>query len=989
LGDFVEPELFEQLAETAARALGVPCASLSIFDGDAVTVRAAYGFERADANAGADGAFRALARKTRAPFAVANAAEDERFGEALAAFGPVDARACAGAPIVVAGATCYGLLCAYDRRARRFARGHLETLRSIAALAAHQIEAHAALVEADAVRSELATLVDASPLAISTMDAAGRVRTWSAAAERISGYTAAEAVGKHPPWVPGGRAKRDVRELLATVRRGASYVNHHLKCIRADGTPVDMFLAAAPMFAADGAFAGFVALCGDVAERERTEHRLHQFESVVTRTSDAVYVTAAQPPEDPEILWVNDAFVKMFGREASGTIGARVSALRAIDFDPAAGAEFERARRERAHAHGTMWYRRPDGTTFLAESSLSPVIEADGSCNFWVVIARDVTERRRADRLQQDRGEMLELIATAAPMERILKALVETAERARPNSGAVVRVRQGDELSRAAYGQTLASVFAGLEATVTVGDPIEPCGRSAESGEQVVVVAADEDPRPDAIRAVWSSPIMGGEGQVVGTFALYATAGVPPSVADLALGREFAYLAGLAMERDADRARLEFLALHDPLTALPNRKLFQMRLDAAIAGARSGGRHVAIGMIDLDRFKMVNDSLGHAVGDQLLRDVATRLARSVRPGDTVARLGGDEFVLLMDDLPSRDAALEITERVLQALGPSFDCDGHEVFVRASVGLSTYPGDASDTSSLMALGDAAMYEAKSAGRGVSFHVPADRHQGIARIALETSLNHALERHELDIVFQPQVELRSREIRGAEALLRWNHPTLGRLLPDDFMGAAEDTGLIVPMGAWVLKEACRFARRWQDEGSERFVSVNISARQFDRAEFVEAVTKSLGEAGLEPHRLHLELTESLVMRSPEKAVTTLGALKELGVKIAIDDFGTGYSSFNYLKRFPLDTLKIDRTFVRDIGYGNRAPHDEAIVRAIVGVARALDLGIVAEGVETEDQLAFLRAIGVPYAQGLLFAPGLPPDAANVWTKATVRA
>ena|GEM_PF-1882981 len=963
----------------------MPCASVAVVDGDSLTVRAAYGFEGAPADARADGAFRVLARKTRAPFTVGDVATDERFASALPAFGPADARACAAAPITAADGSVYGLLSAFDRRSRRFVAGHLETLRSIAALAANQIEAHAAFVEVDAVRRELATLVDASPLAISTMDAAGRVRTWSAAAERISGFKAADAVGRYPPWIPGGRNNQDFRELLATVLRGTSYVNPHLQCVRADGKPVDVNVAAAPMFAPDGSVEGFVALCGDVAERERAERRLHLFESVVTRTSDAVYVTTAQPPEDPEIVWVNDAFVQTFGREAIDAVGKRSSELRAADFDSDAGADFERARRERTPARGTMWYRRPDGSTFLAESSLSPVIEADGACKYWVVIARDVTERRREDRLQKDRGEILELIATGAPMERIFAALVETAERARPDSGAVVRVRQGDVLSRAAYGQALASVFAGLDATVPVGDPVEPCGRSSESGEQVVVVAAADDARPGAIRAVWSSPIKNASQEVIGTFALYVTAGVPPTAADLQLGCEFARLAGLAMERDADRARLEFLALHDPLTALPNRKLFQMRLDAAIASARTGGRHVAIGMIDLDRFKMVNDSLGHAVGDQLLRDVATRLARSVRPGDTVARLGGDEFVLLMDDLPSREAAVEITERVLQALGPSFDCDGHEVFVRASVGLSTYPGDASDTSSLMALGDAAMYEAKSAGRGVAFHAPADRRQGIARIALETSLNHALDRHELDVIFQPQVELRSREIRGAEALLRWNHPTLGRLLPEDFMRAAEDTGLIVQIGAWVLKEACRFARHWQDEGIERFVSVNISARQFDRPEFVEVVTTSIEDAGLEPHRLHLELTESLVMRSPDKAAATLGALKELGVKIAIDDFGTGYSSFHYLKRFPLDTLKIDRTFVRDIGYGSRAPHDEAIVRAIVGVARALDLNIVAEGVENEDQVAFLRAIGVPFAQGLLFAPGLPPDAANAWMRA----
>ena len=616
---------------------------------------------------------------------------------------------------------------------------------------------------------------------------------------------------------------------------------------------------------------------------------------------------------------------------------------------------------------------------FYSDSSLSPVIEADGRCENWVVIARDVTERMRAERLQEDRGRVLELIAADAPMERIFEALVQSAERARPEAGAIVRLRRGNALVRVASGPAFAAGMVPVDDVVNVGAPSDPCGLAAAAGDQVVAEVA----APDGARAAWSSPIRFGEGDAAGTFALFATTGAPPAPSDLQLGVEFARLAGLAMERHEDRERLEFLALHDSLTGLPNRKLFQTRLDAAIAAADRRGRHVAIGMIDLDRFKIVNDSLGHAVGDQLLRDVAGRLARSVRPGDTIARLGGDEFVLLMDDLASRDDALEIAERVLLALVPSFTCAGQEVFVRASVGLSTYPADASDAGGLLALGDAAMYEAKSQGREVAFHVRGDDRQGIARIALETSLNHALERREFEVLFQPQVELRSREVRGVEALLRWHHPALGLMLPDDFVRAAEDTGLIVPIGAWVLAEACRFARRWQDLGHERFVSVNVSARQFDRPEFVAVVTRTLAEAGLAPQCLHLELTESLVMRSPEKAAETLRALKELGVKIVIDDFGTGYSSFNYLKRFPLDALKIDRLFVNDIGFGSRAPNDEAIVRAIVGVARALDLKIIAEGVENEDQVAFLRAIGVPLAQGFLFAPGLPAHEALGWS------
>jgi diguanylate cyclase (GGDEF)-like protein/PAS domain S-box-containing protein len=952
---------FEAMAEAAARALGMPWASITILDGDRIDVKAAFGFTRTD------GAVSATSFS-------ASAGAADRFASAVAASGPASARMHAGVPIVAPDGTCLGALCVFDRKERPTTPGQLETLTALAGLAARQHDVHAALGQADAVRRELSTLIDASPLAISTLDPNGRALSWSPTAERLSGYAAADVVGRIPPWIPGGRNNRDFGEMLSSIRRGGTYLNQRSRRLRANGIHVDVRISAAPMFGDDGRVVGCVTIAENVEELERAERRLRLFESVVSRASDAVFVTSSLPLEDPEIVWVNGAFVEMYGYAAADVVGKPVSILHSTDSTPPPIREITQARRERSSFFGKILYRRKNGESFWGEASLSPVVEADGTCDNWVVIARDATEQQRAEQLQNDRGEILEMIAADAPMEDIFASLVATAERARPGASAVLRLRRDGRLHRVAFGPALRA----LDATIAVGDLEEPCGRAVAESRQIVEHGSGSE-------AIWSSPIRGGAGDILGTFAMYAKANVPLAMSDLKLGAEFARLAGLAMERHEDREQLEFLALHDPLTGLPNRKLYALRLDAAIAAAEKAGRHVALGMIDLDRFKVINDSLGHAVGDQLLRDVASRLARSLRPGDTIARLGGDEFVLLIDDLASRDDAVEIAERVLAALERSFDCDGHEIFVRASMGLSTYPADAADAAGLLAFGDAAMYESKARGRGeVGFHKRVDDRGGIARLDLETALNYALERREFELLFQPQVDVRSREMRGAEALIRWNHPTHGLMLPDTFIRAAEDTGLIVPIGAWVLEDACRLARQWQDEGLDRFVSVNVSPIQFERPEFARLVTQTLETTGLEAHRLHLELTESLVMRSPDKAASTLAELKALGIKIVIDDFGTGYSSFNYLKRFPLDALKIDRLFVRDIGFGSRASSDEAIVRAIVGVARALDLKIVAEGVENEDQAAFLRAIGVPLAQGFLFSPGLRPAALERWAQ-----
>jgi len=429
----------------------------------------------------------------------------------------------------------------------------------------------------------------------------------------------------------------------------------------------------------------------------------------------------------------------------------------------------------------------------------------------------------------------------------------------------------------------------------------------------------------------------------------------------------------LAERRKAEE-RIQFLAYYDHLTGLPNRFLLRDRLQIALAHARRKRNHVAVLFIDLDRFKNINDSLGHQAGDVLLQQVAERLKQCVRPDDTVCRLGGDEFLIILSDIRLLNDAAKIAVKVAETVARPYCINGAEFHITPSTGISIYPNDGENIDTLIRNADSAMYFAKESGRNNYQFFTADLNsRALQVLSMETSLRRALEREELILHYQPQVDLGSGRITGLEALLRWQHPELGLVRPGDFVPLAEETGLILPLGEWVLRTACSQAKKWQNAGlGPMAIAVNLSARQFQQQNLTRQVAAVLKDTGLSPHLLELELTESLMMHSPEEAIRTLDQLRALGVRVSIDDFGTGYSSLSYLKRFPIDKLKIDRSFVQEIAAGHG---DEAIVIAIITLAHSLNLQVVAEGVETDRQLAFLRAHQCDSLQGHLFYPPLP--------------
>ncbi|MEO5795750.1 MAG: EAL domain-containing protein [Rhodoferax sp.] len=443
-------------------------------------------------------------------------------------------------------------------------------------------------------------------------------------------------------------------------------------------------------------------------------------------------------------------------------------------------------------------------------------------------------------------------------------------------------------------------------------------------------------------------------------------------------GQQHGYMCLVAdiTERKLAEQKIQFQAFHDALTGLPNRLLLQDRFEQATAHASRAGSKLVLLFMDLDNFKSINDTMGHDTGDVLLQQIATRLRACVRETDTISRLGGDEFLILVPDLAHADDAVPALVKLMEQMQLPFYADGHEISTSVSMGVTVFPDDGSSFESLLKRADMAMYKAKGDGRNTyRFFDDTMNVEAVEHLFIRNGLRRALERDEFVLHYQPQIDLASGAVIGVEALIRWNHPELGMVPPARFIPVSEESGLIVPMGDWVLREACRQAVAWQHAGLPALcMAVNLSAVQFKRGSVEQSVVQALEETGLNPALLELELTESILIQNAEGVLDSVKRLKLLGVKLSIDDFGTGYSSLSYLKRFAIDKLKIDQSFVRDLATD---PDDAAIVRAIIQMARSLNLRTIAEGVETADMLHQLRAFGCDEAQGYYFARPMPAD------------
>jgi diguanylate cyclase (GGDEF)-like protein len=450
----------------------------------------------------------------------------------------------------------------------------------------------------------------------------------------------------------------------------------------------------------------------------------------------------------------------------------------------------------------------------------------------------------------------------------------------------------------------------------------------------------------------------------------------PVSVlADSALRERLAMMEGVVaaslLGLEAAARRLEHMATHDPVTGLPNRALFEDRVAQAIKHANRTGAGFALAVLDLDRFKVINQSLGHRAGDELLNAIARRLEGSLRESDTVARLGGDGFAVIIAQVHTPSDAMRVAHKMMLALQPPIRIDESDIHPSASIGIACFPSDGVNCDALLAHADAARLAAKQPGRqSVRCFEPDMNTRAQDRVRLEGDLHQALKLQQLELHYQPKVDAVSGHFRGAEALLRWRHPARGLVSPGEFIPLAEECGLIIPIGAWVIRQACRQIKAWQNAGVPSMrVAVNVSAAQFKHHNLVETVRRALAETGVSARHLEIELTESAVMSNPEESVTTLQVLSRMGVAVSMDDFGTGYSCMSYLRRFPLDKLKIDRSFVHDLV---TSPEAAAVVRGIISLAHSLHLKVIAEGVETLEQMQLLKSFGCDQYQGFHFSP-----------------
>ncbi|WP_212801094.1 EAL domain-containing protein [Pseudomonas sp. St290] len=591
------------------------------------------------------------------------------------------------------------------------------------------------------------------------------------------------------------------------------------------------------------------------------------------------------------------------------------------------------------------------------------------------------------DRLEQEaivragQGHVLEMIARSTELAEVLDSLAHLVESQLEGMKVSILVldEEGKHLLHGA-APSLPKSYSQLIDGVEIGPNVGSCGTSAYRREPVIVTDIQQDPlweayrslaEPYGFRACWSTPILSHERKVLGTFALYANTVRSPSPAETQLIDMATPLAGIAIERQLTEKRIRYMGDHDALTGLPNRTLLEDRLKQAMLYAQRYNRLVTVVFLDLDKFKLVNDSLGHSAGDELLKTVAQRMLECVRRTDTVVRLGGDEFVIILFDQPSDlDGVTPVLHKIQEAILRPIQLAGHTLHVTCSMGLATYPADGSDTDTLLSNADAAMYRAKELGRNsFQFYTSEMNNKVQGKLAMQDGLRSALNNDEFLLLYQPQVDLQSGRIIGVEALIRWQHPDLGMVSPIKFIPQAEDTGLIVPIGDWVIRTACRQNKAWQDAGWPPItVSVNISARQFIERDLIDRVKHALQESGLDPMYLELELTESLIMQDLQQAISKMKALQAMGISLSIDDFGTGYSSLAALKSFPIARLKIDQSFVRDLPDNE---NDKAIATAVISLGHKLNLKVIAEGVETREQQDFLRENGCDEIQGYFFS------------------
>jgi len=974
--DILSNPVFTRLAGVVARLFSAPISAISVIDETRQIVKASYGWDVREFPR--KHSFCAHTILSDRVMIVPDVRRDPRFRKTPLAVSGI--RFYAGVPLRTPEGVRFGALSIMDYKPRRLDDKQIAALRDLGGMAMSEIDIRVSMARTIAAVEEDITgelryreLFDNANDVVYTHDLQGRFTSVNKAAQLITGYTREEALSMsiHDMTDAGGR--RVLEEMIQAQLGGSTRERHEIEIVAKNGQRVTLEISARLLFR-HGMPAAVQGIARDITERRKAETQLLMLKSVVVNANDGVLVADAprQDPFDSKIVYVNEAFCRITGFDAEEALGRTPRILHGPQTDSTLLEQVSAAVIGRLPARAETIYYRKDGSQFWADLNAVPILDERGDFTYWVSVFREVTDRKRAEILERDRNEVLELVAGNEALDVVAGRLSRLVERQCRGAVCSVLLARGGRLHFAftpALPQALVDAIEGSR--IGLEGEIPSCAASGKPviQENIAGASAFFDSRDvlesAGLRACWAFPILSGEGQVLGAFAIFNREPRRPQPVEWETLEMVSRLAAVAIEHRQLNDRLAYQASHDALTGLPNRLQLADRLREELDKARRNGWIAAVLFIDLDRFKQINDTLGHSVGDALLRQVSDRFEGCIRKHDILARMGGDEFTLVLSELKDPQDALRVAQKLLDALKAPFHVGAYELFVTASVGISVYPRDGKDAVALQRNADNAMYRAKYRGRNsCQFFTPDLGAAALERLEIETALRRAIVHGELALSYQPQAEL-SGKLAGLEALLVWNHPKLGTIPPLQFIPIAEESGLIVPLGSWVLTEACRQNSAWGRRGYQVVkVAVNVSPMQFARADFVEMVAQALAQSGLHPSLLELELTESVVMRDVEESARQMERLRALGVSISIDDFGTGYSSLSYLRRLPIDTLKIDRSFLKELESDDTTL---PLVQAIISVAHSLRLTVVAEGVENKKQLDALRSVGCDKIQG----------------------
>jgi diguanylate cyclase (GGDEF)-like protein/PAS domain S-box-containing protein len=838
-----------------------------------------------------------------------------------------------------------------------------------------------------AAKGQLEMLIQSSPLAIYTRDTNGLLTSWNVAAEKMYGWTGSEVIGKPLPSVPDEeRASSD--ELRRRLLNGEAFIKQESRRRRRDGTTIyiDAFLS--PLRDFSGKIAGIMTVAADITERRQAEIAVKESEERYRAVFQNAAVGITRVGLDGVLADFNQKFSDMLGYTRDELTGKAIKDItHPDDYGHGAGFRSALSRGGIKSATGEKRYLRKDGSIIWARRTMSTACDADGKPQYVISVVEDVTDRRQAGLRQTLEHAVTRLLSDADRSSGIISKVIQIIGEAFSCAYGAYWI-QDQHAQVMACSETWSVPSAEIkefaESNRQFRHPLNQSGglfmRAWNSGEPVWVsdVTQDTEFRRASVAAkaglkgAFAFPIRSGN-DTLGVMEFFSHVSRPPDEALLLSTRAIGSQIGLFIARKQAEERIIRLAHYDELTGLANRNMFGQCLNHALARARRNGKLLAVLFIDLDRFKNINDTLGHDAGDRVLKEVAERLQGCLRASDTIGRLGGDEFVVLLEEMPQPVYCGTVAQKILATIAKPVTVGEQNFQLTASIGISAYPADGEDAQNLLKNADVAMYRAKEQGKNnYQFYSAQMNVHSLEHLEMESDLRRALERNEFLLHYQPKVDVVSGRITGMEALVRWQHPGKGLIPPLQFIPLAEETGLIVPIGEWVLKTACARNKSWHEQGLPPLrVAVNLSARQFAHEGLLQDVENILHETGLDPTLLELEITESLVMQNPARAVKRLNELKAMGIHLSIDDFGTGYSSLSNLKHFPIETLKIDRSFIRDLPAD---ADDSAITLAILAMAHSLKLKVIAEGVETVEQLNFLRDHLCDEVQGYYFSKPL---------------